>query len=276
MPIKTLLFRSLVYTLAMWLIWLLLNHILTGQVWEGMLISKSALVVEYCEFNHTNRFFHQSSNTYSNLIYFFLGVLICHIAQYDYQNSKLENVSKLQRFPMLSALMGFCFVYLSFGSAFFHASLTWLGQRIDMNGTYSISITLLGIGLYHILYKSEPAKRIKKYWIFTLVFIILAFVQIHLWVSSSLLIPILVLFQLIFILLYYFINKQKNSLFLGIFSFVLLVIALKIRTLDVQKIGCNPHSFFQGHSVWHLLTGLSSFCSYCFYRFSKQIKLPIV
>ena len=88
--IKKHLIRSAYYTLAMLLVYFLLNTFLTGNVWEGITLSKSALMVEYCEFNDPQRFFHQSMNTYSNLVYFFLGVFICQIATHDAQNQGLR------------------------------------------------------------------------------------------------------------------------------------------------------------------------------------------
>jgi hypothetical protein len=258
---------SLFSTILMFVVWIGFNHILDGSIWEGMILSKSALTVEYCEFNHTEKFFHQSMNTYSNLVYFFLGILICQIAWEDYKNRNFQN--RLANFPLLSALMGFCFIYLGFGSAFFHASLTWAGQRVDMNGTYSVTLTLVGIGLYQVLHKINFTEQAKKIWIITMVLIILSFYQVHLLISSSILVPVLILLMMIFMGINYFQFPKQRYIILGILSFVLIVVAVKIRTMDVQKINCDPHSLYQGHSVWHLLTGLSSFCTYAFFRFWK-------
>jgi len=252
----------------MLIIWISLNQILDGSIWDGMTLSKSALTVEYCEFNHPDKFFHQSVNTYSNLIYFFLGVLICQIAWEDNKCRSLQY--PLANFPLLSALMGFCFIYLSFGSAFFHASLTWASQRVDMNGTYSITLTLLSIGIYHVFYKINLTERAKKVWIALMVAIILAFYKIHLLISSAVLIPILILMMLIFMGINYFQFPHKQRIILGVLSLLLIIIATKIRIMDVQKINCDPYSYYQGHSVWHLLTGISSFCNYAFFRFWKK------
>ena len=260
--------RSSVITTIMLLIWIGLNQILNGSIWQGMTLSKSALAVEYCEFNNPDSFFHQPMNTYSNLVYFFLGVLICQIAWGDYKSRNFQN--RLANFPLLSALMGVCFIYLSFGSAFFHASLTWAGQRMDMNGTYSITLTLVSIGLYHVVHKINFSEQAKKIWTVVMVIIILAFYQVHLLISSSILVPILILLMLLLIGINYFQFPKQRYLFLGILSLVLIIIAIKIRTMDVQKINCNPHSLYQGHSVWHLLAGLSSFCNYAFFRFWKE------
>jgi hypothetical protein len=66
-------------------IFLALDYSLDSRVWEGMVISKSALTVEYCEFNHPERLFHQPMNTYSNLIYFFYGLLVFQLGWKDWK-----------------------------------------------------------------------------------------------------------------------------------------------------------------------------------------------
>lgn len=264
-----LLLRSAYFTIGMIVVWMCLNTFFSGCVWEGMTVSKSAINVEYCEFNNVGKLFHQSMNTYSNLAYFFFGVLILLMASEDYKNKDLNTLNRLERFPLLSVLMGICFIYLSFGSAFFHASLTWVGQRMDMNGTYSLSIALLGIGLYHVFHKINFTNRQKTLWVIALGALILAFFKIHLMVSSSILLPVLILSNIVLTITHYFQFRKERSILITVLSLILMVIAVKIRTLDVQKIGCDPYSWYQGHSVWHLLTAMSSFCSYAFFRFTK-------
>ncbi|NID12925.1 ceramidase domain-containing protein [Fibrivirga algicola] len=258
-------------TLGMLAIWFGLDSFVNGSVWEGMVISKSALVVEYCEFNNVARFFHQRMNTYSNLSYFFFGVLILLIARYDQTHqSAIKRQNRLEAFPALSALMGLCFIYLSFGSAFFHASLTYVGQRVDMNGTYSITLVLVTIALYHVLHKLRLTPLAKLSWVVSLVVLIGLFLKIALLVSSAVLLPSLILALLLLIAVNYVQFRRKRSGVVAVASLVLMVVAVKFRTLDVQKIGCDPHSLMQGHSIWHLLTALSSVCSYSFFRFAKQ------
>jgi hypothetical protein len=269
---KKLFLQSLIITFVMSLIWFFSNSILTGNVWAGMEISKSALTVEYCEFNDTSKFFHQSINTYSNLVYFFFGILICLIAKQDTDNQEVISKSRLSNFPALSFLTGFSFIYLSFGSAFFHASLTWVGQRVDMNGTYSLSISILLVALYSTFHKIKFSEKVKRVLIIATLFLIIAFYQIHLLVSSSILLPIFILSAWILITVNYFQFSKQRSLTLALLSIISIVIALKIRTMDVQKINCDPHSFYQGHSLWHFLAGFSSFCSYAFFRFSFSSK----
>jgi Ceramidase len=275
MPFKTLQklsLQALAITFAMLLVWIFFNSMLTGNVWEGMEISKSALTVEYCEFNDTSKFFHQSMNTYSNLIYFFFGILICLIAKQDSDNQEFTSNNRLANFPELSFLIGISFIYLSFGSAFFHASLTWIGQRVDMNGTYSLSISILLIALYCVFHKIELSKTAKRGLLIFVFILIIGFYQIALLVSSSILLPVFILSAWILTTVNYFQFPKQRSLMLALVSIISIVIALKIRTMDVQKINCDPHSLYQGHSLWHFLAGISSFCSYAFFRFKLPVK----
>ncbi|GAB3883248.1 ceramidase domain-containing protein [Spirosoma agri] len=264
----TLLFRAAYLTVGMLLLWIGLNDWLTGAIWTGMTPSQSALTVEYCEFNHVHHFFHQPVNTYSNLAYFFFGVFLVGIAQKDYRNRPSQRDNRLAAFPLLSILMGSCFLYLSLGSAFFHASLTYVGQRIDMNATYSIMLTLMGIALYHVFDGLTPTETQKKGFVIALVVLILAFLKIALLVPSSRLVPALILGLNGLMVVNYSQHRKSRSIWWIIGSLVLIVMAIKIRTLDVQKVGCDPYSLIQGHALWHVLTALSSFCSYAFFRFA--------
>lgn len=268
-PKKILLF-SAAATLGVFIIFTVLNNTLSPNLWNGMELSKSALTVEYCEFNNPEALFHQKINTYSNLIYFFLGMVIMLFSKSNFNADDSQN--RLVSFSYLSILLGVCFIYLSFGSAFFHASLTWAGQRVDMNGTYSLSIVTLAIGLYSVFHKVKLSEKSKKMVIAGLVLIIVAFYEIHLRVSSSLLLPAFILCIWLLTIINYFQFRKQRSLLLAIASFVLIIAALKVRQLDVDKIGCDPNSIFQGHSLWHVMTGVSSFCGYAFFRFEKRLK----
>ncbi len=258
---------ALVSTILMFLVFFLLNYFLDGTTWTGMTLSKSALTGEYCEFDNTEALFHQNMNTYSNLIYFFLGVLIFLFSSSNTERQAPYN--RLVDFSLLSKLLGICFIYLSFGSAFFHASLTWVGQRVDMNGTYSMSIVTLVIAFYSVFYKIELSASGKKIMIAGLVILIVAFYEIQLKVSSSILLPAFIISIWLLTIINYFQFRKQRSLLLAILSFALIVVAIKIRQMDVDKIGCDPHSPFQGHALWHIMTGMSSFCGWSFFRFGK-------
>ena len=268
--------RALVWLAGVFLVYFVLNATVSGSVWAGMTASKSALTAEYCEFDNRQAFFRQSMNTYSNLVYFFLGVFICLIARHDGQTEKPGMRNRLAQFSGLSYLVGGCFIYLSFGSAFFHASLTWLGQRVDMNGTYALTISLLLVALYHVFYGITLSAQARKLLIPGAALLILALFEIALHVPSSILLPALILSIWTLLIVNYIQFRRDRSAVLGLLSFGLIIAAFYVRILDVQKVNCDPYSWYQGHSVWHLLAGLSSFCTYAFFRFGRLFPVKTI
>lgn len=264
--VYALLSRALLLTLAMGLIWAFLDWLLSGSVWQTMPVSRSALVVEYCEHNHVHRFFHQPSNTYSNLAYVFFGLFILLLAQADSSQPGNSGLNRLEQFPTLSVLVGSCFVYLGVGSAFFHASLTTIGQRVDMNATYALMLSLISVAVYHIFHTIRLTPRRQLIWVLIVLVVIAYFWLLAPRLPSSRLLPALILVLTVGMLINYGQFRRQRLLWLVIASVALTFVAIKIRTMDVRKINCDPYSVLQGHAIWHLLTGLSSFCAYLFFR----------
>lgn len=250
-----------------------LDFVLDSSVWTGMKVSQSAITVEYCEFNHPKRLFHQPINTYSNLIYFFYGLLVFQLALKDFKFFEVKGVNSVRNSPYLSILLAANFIYLSFGSAFFHASLTWIGQRIDMNATYGLTLSLICIGLLQVLVKKELSSRVQLGIIGCLILLIASFLPLALQISSSILLPSLFLILLLIGIINYFQYPSQRIPMLGLLSFALLAIAIQIRTMDVAKINCDPMSIWQGHALWHFLTATSSLCMYFYFRRVKNLNL---
>ncbi len=248
-----------------------LDFVLDSSVWTGMKISQSAVTVEYCEFNHPERLFHQPINTYSNLIYFFYGLLIFQLALKDLKLVEVKGVNSVRSSSYLSILLAANFIYLSFGSAFFHSSLTWIGQRVDMNATYGLTLSLICIGLVQVLVKKELTKQIQVGLVVGMLLLIAGFLPLALQISSSILLPSLFFILLVLGIINYFQYPSQRSPLLGLLSFVLLAVAIQIRSMDVAKINCDPMSIWQGHALWHFLTATSSLCMYLYFRRVKNL-----
>ena len=247
-------------------IFLALDYSLDSRVWEGMVISKSALTVEYCEFNHPERLFHQPMNTYSNLIYFFYGLLVFQLGWKDWKAFANREANTVGKFPYLSLLLAANFIYLSLGSAFFHSSLTWIGQRMDMNATYGLTLSLICIGMVQVVVKKELSKQFQVILLLGMLLLIVGFLPLALQISSAILLPALFLVLLLLGIGNYLQYRTQRSPLLLILSFVLLAVAIQVRTLDVAKINCDPLSIWQGHALWHILTATSSLCMYLYFR----------
>ena len=248
-----------------------LDFVLDSSVWTGMKVSQSAVTVEYCEFNHPERLFHQPINTYSNLIYFFYGLLVFQLALKDLKLVEVKGVNSIRCSPYLSILLAANFIYLSFGSAFFHSSLTWIGQRVDMNATYGLTLSLICIGLVQVLVKKELTKQIQVGLVVGMLLLIAGFLPLALQISSSILLPSLFFILLVLGIINYLQYPSQRSPLLGLLSYVLLAVAIQIRSMDVAKINCDPMSIWQGHALWHFLTATSSLCMYFYFRRVKNL-----
>ena len=251
-------------------IFLTLDFLLNSSVWTGMKVSQSAITVEYCEFNHPERLFHQPINTYSNLIYFFYGLVIFQLALKDFNFVGIKGVNSVRNAPYLSILLAANFIYLSFGSAFFHSSLTWIGQRVDMNATYGLTLSLICIGIAQVVAKKELSKQIQIATVLGMLLLIAGFLPLALQISSAILLPALFLALLLLGIGNYVQYRSLRSPLLLTLSFVLLAVAIQVRTMDVAKINCDPMSIWQGHALWHLLTATSSLCMYFYFRRVKK------
>ena len=251
-------------------IFLSLDFLLDSSVWTGMKVSQSAITVEYCEFNHPERLFHQPINTYSNLIYFFYGLVIFQLALKDLKFIGVKRVNSVRNAPFLSILLAANFIYLSFGSAFFHSSLTWIGQRVDMNATYGLTLSLICIGMVQVIAKKELSKQIQIATVLGMLLLIVGFLPLALQISSAILLPALFLALLLLGIGNYVQYRSLRSPLLLILSFVLLAVAIQVRTMDVAKINCDPLSIWQGHALWHFLTATSSLCMYFYFRRVKK------
>jgi hypothetical protein len=208
-------------------------------------------------------------NTYSNLMYFFLGCIVVLVSFYDRKVQMSVEKNALQQFPLLSFFFGCCLMYLCLGSSFFHASLTWIGQRADMNATYSICITLSGISYYRLWIKEKPSPWFKRLFVGALFCMVLLFIELHLLISSLFLLPFLILLIMAGTIMNYRQNKNNFNIQPAILSLLLMIAAAVLRSVDVQKIACDPTSLCQGHSLWHFFTGMSAFLLYWFYRSEK-------
>ena len=250
---------------------LALDYFLDSRVWDGMVVSQSALTVEYCEFNHPERLFHQPVNTYSNLIYFFYGIVVFQLGWKDWKAFANREANTVRKFPYLSLLLAANFIYLSLGSAFFHSSLTWMGQRMDMNATYGLTLSLICIGWVQVFVKKELSPRMQLGLVGVVLLLIAAFLPLALRISSSLLLPSLFLILLVLGTINFFQYPTQRIPVRGVLSFVLLAVAIQIRALDVAKVNCDPMSIWQGHALWHLLTATSSLSMYFYFR---RVKYP--
>ena len=156
---------------------------------------------------------------------------------------------------------------IGLGSAFYHASLTFVGQLLDVSGMY-VLITFALLYSLNRLYKGGRFDFILTY---AGTNILLFFLQTMLpgvrrYVFGVLAVSVLATE----------IYRRRRALISIDGKWLLqaagvMALALAIWVLDITKTLCAPYSIVQGHAIWHLLGAVASYCLYRYYSSERAL-----
>lgn len=139
------------------------------------------------------------------------------------------------------------------GSAFYHASLTFVGQVLDVSGMYLVATFIL-------LHRLGPRWRLPP------IGAVVAFVAANaVLMGAQVTTPSLrrVVFGVLLItaLVVEWRSSRAGRPWLAAGA-GLMVLAFAIWVIDRLRLACAPESLIQGHAIWHLLGALASTCLY--------------
>ena len=148
-------------------------------------------------------------------------------------------------------------VVIGLGSAFYHASLTFVGQIVDVSGMYLMATFML-------LHRLGPR------WGIAPIGSVLGFVGVNAaLMTAQITTPSLrrVIFGALLVtaVAIEWRASRKGRRWLG-FGAGAIAIAFAIWSLDRWRILCTPESLFQGHAVWHVLGALAAACLFRHYE----------
>jgi hypothetical protein len=251
--------------------------IFAGQyIWHKMKIA-GGNAFEFCEFNDLGNVLVQTSNTWSNLGFLVVGLLLIFFGIKDHRHQHEDDrANLLLKYPFFSIIMGSSILYLFIGSFFYHASVTSFFQMLDQTGMYAIVFSFMA---YHI-FRAWPTLKTKNkgvvssHKIIFIVFLILNVLFVsYLWkvVDVNVFFPILFVTYITVTVIY---NKRnsivKASSKLLLFSLYMLFFSLTIWLLDREDVLCDPTSLIQGHALWHILNSVVLLMIYLHYRAERS------
>lgn len=148
-------------------------------------------------------------------------------------------------------------ILVGMGSAFYHASLTFIGQVFDVSGMYLVATFML-------LHRLGPR------WNLPPALGVLGFVAANgILMAAQVTTPSLR--RIVFgVLLVAALGVEWRASRAGrtwlAFGAGLMTLAFAIWFIDRRRLVCDPESLIQGHAVWHLLGALAAACLYRSYE----------
>lgn len=151
---------------------------------------------------------------------------------------------------------------IGIGSAFFHASLTFWGQTIDVLGMYLL-VTLLLLWSLRQRLSLSAMQGLTLYVMTNLVLfgLLILVPALRRYVFAALVLAV-------FGLEYSARDSRGNSRPARHLWYAIAVLGtgFAVWISDITRLACSPSSLIQGHAVWHLCGAVSSFMIYRYYH----------
>ena len=253
-----------------------------GQnIWRDWTEAKELRQPGYAERIYPDDFFRTRVNTWSNLAYVLVGFYAFGFACHDSRLKYSALAGYLIKTPAMSILFGIACCYLGFGSGFYHASLTRLGQQLDVAAMYAplLALIAINVGGWIPCVKNRHDQELFPTWPISAGLVLVAGFLLYKYkwsMSSAQVLPALILTTSILSVADQFQRRRKQAVRWLILGLMTVVFARLCWELDVAKKFSGPDSWLQGHAVWHLLTALSLASMYLFYRSEVKLELPHV
>lgn len=250
-----------------------LNEVLPYRnVWNGF-YTENDIGTYFCEKTFMDKIVRQPVNTFSNFIYWMSALAILRRGWKDQRKRNRYNIISAN--PFYSITYGLILFYTFCASTFFHSSLIHVASRLDFSAVYSLALFplmyfthrmwLFGIG--HPSNQRHPLSTRTLIGVFTLLYIFFTFFIPAGWDDYTVL-GLIVLMIGMGVALESLDKGRTNRRYLLI-CVVSILFAVMWFAFDTRKILCNPDSFWQPHSLWHLFAGTATFYFYVYIRSEK-------
>jgi hypothetical protein len=251
----------------------ILNYLYSSNgIWDGLTLGVAGTFEEFCERNRMDAFLRERMNSWSNLAFVWFGLIVLFTGLRSTSAEKSKNV--IDKYPILSVFTGISFLYLGIGSFLYHAALTRFTQLLDVAGTYAAVASVICLGFVTLIYPKvqASAEKTKNLVAFMLILTFIADVLLFRFkwqISSSIVLPMMIVILIGIVTSITLFSKMQGNLAFAMSGIISVATAFLVWYLDVKKIFCNPDSLLQGHALWHVLTGLSLFLMYNYFRSVK-------
>lgn len=212
----------------------------------------------------------QPANTWSNLAFVLVGILVVVKARRDLRRDWLaHDANPMRTEPIYPTVYATATILVGVGSFFYHLSLAFVGQVIDVISMYLVTAFIL---LYNLA-RLTPMDDNTFSGAYILVNLLLGYLSVRWPVLRRYIFVALLLGTLLSeVVLRRKLKRRLNATYLVV-ALVCLFAALACWILDITGVVCAPESAFQGHALWHVLMAGVIWLIYLYYR-SEIVGVP--
>ena len=254
-------------------IWLL-NHFAPLHGYWNQFYTEGDMGTFFCEKTNLDNFIRQPINTFSNFIYWIAAIVILNRGWKDRKKKTRYNIISAN--PFYSLTLGFIMLYIFCASVFFHSSLIHIASELDFSAVYSLSlfpfmyfthrVWLLRLGIPSNQ-KHPQSTRVLSI-VFPIAYLLLTFGLPN--VNRNYVVLAIIFMVVFFATIVERYDRGKTNHYYLIVCMTSILFAAMWFGFDVHKVLCNPDSFIQPHSLWHLFSGIGTFYFYMYIRSEKN------
>jgi hypothetical protein len=208
----------------------------------------------------------QPANTWSCAAFVLAGAIVL---LRSFERPDPRNPNPLRANPTYGALYAAALILIGLGSAFYHASLTFAGQFMDVFGMYLL-------GTFILLYNLSRLRPIAPS-AFSAIYVILNLVlAIGLYAVPGLRRYAFAVLLIAAVWLELRVRRRSRATSDSRFLWIALIAigaGFVIWILDITRTVCAPTGIVQGHAVWHVAGALAAWCVFRYYRSEAPVAL---
>lgn len=233
-------------------------HALLGGSWDGLRAATCMPTHCFCEAIHPG-IVRQPANAVSSLAF---AVVSAMVLITGFKNRSASRNSAIEGLSGYALVYAAALMAIGIGSAFYHASLSFIGQFADVMGMYLLAtfIILYAIGRMMTLsiFMIVGGYLVTNAGLGWLLFTLPSFRRYAF--------ALVLLAGLIVELMARRTPQRRLTGRLLLSAFAALTIGFVFWVLDITGVMCVPGSLLQGHALWHVAGAVASWQVYVYYR----------
>lgn len=230
------------------------------------LVDRAATCVPgHCFCERASGFPEQLANSVSSFAFVFLGAwVLLSPRTREPRTREARTRESRTRESLLIPLLGITMLFIGVSSFFYHATLSFFGQFLDIFSMYTFGL-LLFFGALYRAGRLRGSFALAGFVTASIVFGLLQFAypDARRILFTALLVPGIILELTPWVTGHSPRSLRVWAMYAGL---GVMVVAYGIWLLDQTPAFCDPGSLLQGHAIWHVLGAVASFLVFIHYR----------